>query len=77
MCKLGCANCMFLKKDFLCNDVHMLGLNAFEVVSLVEKWSKEHPQKTRAQDFFEKFPNAARAYKNIPRACAGHCGYCG
>ena len=37
-----------------------LGLNveAEELVSIVEKWSAEHPVKTRLMDFSEKYPKA-------------------
>ena len=34
-----------------------------EMVNAVEKWAKEHPQKTIMQDFFEKFPNAPKNKK--------------
>lgn len=29
-----------------------------KAVAIVEEWSKKHPKKTRAQDLFEKYPNA-------------------
>ena len=47
-------------------------------IEVVEKWSKEHPPKTMAQDFFEKFPNAPKRINthNIPQACPDMCGYC-
>lgn len=38
----------------------------------VQKWSDEHPKKTYAQDFFEKFPNAPKdksAKSEYPDAC--------
>lgn len=28
------------------------------VIEIMQKWSDEHPKKTYAQDFFEKFPKA-------------------
>ena len=31
-------------------------------VSAVEKWSAEHPQKTRQSEFLKLFPNAKMAY---------------
>lgn len=47
-----------------------------ERVAFVEQWSKEHPQKTRMQDFLEKFPNALLTGKNeTPTACCKHLGY--
>ena len=39
------------------------------------KWAAEHPEKTIADDFFEKFPNAPRDDANNPYPCAKDCGY--
>lgn len=36
---------------------------------IVDKWVKEHPAKTYAMDFFEKFPNAPKEYDGIPVPC--------
>ena len=35
---------------------------------IVDKWVKEHPIKTYAMDFFEKFPNA-KTYDGDPLIC--------
>ena len=35
----------------------------------VQKWSDEHPKKTYAQDFFEKFPKAQIDSDGSPFAC--------
>ena len=43
------------------NDIHIL--------EVVQKWSDEHPLKTYAQDFFEKFPDAPRRDDGSPKAC--------
>lgn len=50
-------------------------------IEILQKWSNEHPKKTYAQDFFEKFPDAPRletAKDGYPDACrstiyAGKC----
>lgn len=47
-----------------------------EMIAIVEKWSKEHPVKTMAMDFFEKFPNAPKHRDGIPKCCPNVCGYC-
>ena len=49
-----------------------------KAVQIVEQWSKEHPRKTRLQDFLEKYPNAAlTSYGHkIPKVCAQDVGYC-
>ena len=49
-----------------------LTIRAEEIITAVEnlqKWSDEHPKKTYAQDFFEKFPDAQRALDGTPFAC--------
>ena len=39
---------------------------------IIDKWVSEHPVKTYAMDFFEKFPNAPRSSDGIPQTCWGH-----
>lgn len=46
-----------------------------EIVSAVEKWSAEHPIKTRLMDFLEKFPNAP-LYEGLPKTLPSALGYC-
>lgn len=36
---------------------------------IVDKWVKEHPVKTYAMDFFEKFPNAPKDDNGNPKCC--------
>lgn len=50
--------------------------NPEKVVELVEKWAKEHPEKTRKQDLLEKYPNAKLFNGKSPKACAEYLGYC-
>lgn len=40
-----------------------------EAYKNVDKWVAEHPVKTYAMDFFEKFPNAPRDIDGSLRAC--------
>lgn len=40
-----------------------------KAVEIVQKWSDEHPQKTYAEDFFEKFPNAPKEDDGTPKSC--------
>ena len=43
--------------------------------AILAKWAEEHPEKTIADDFFERCPNAMKDDMKIPHACAKHCGY--
>lgn len=47
-----------------------------KLISDVEKWSKEHPQRTRLQDFLGKYPNAQMCESGLPSACCMSLGYC-
>ncbi len=67
---VNCHECPFNKKDYGCN------LNTLESVDIVEKWSKEHPQKTMLQDLLEKYPNIQLNDRGIPRdLCPHSLGY--
>ena len=37
-----------------------------EIVSRVEKWAKEHPVKTRQDEFFHQWPDAEIGYDGLP-----------
>lgn len=57
MCKSfgdGCMSCPFYKEGDNC----MAILWEEEMVPIVEKWSEEHPRKTRQSKFLEQYPNA-------------------
>ena len=40
-----------------------------EKVSIVEKWSKEHPAKTRQSAFLERYPNASIDSQGVLYVC--------
>lgn len=63
----GCINCPLHSKDVSCLP-DSLPDNADEIV---DKWVAEHPVKTYAMDFFEKFPDAPRKVGGIPVPCLG------
>ena len=44
------------KTDHVCGD--FIKKHPEEAVSIVEKWSKEHPRKTRQSEFLKMFPEA-------------------
>ena len=43
--------------------------DAKRAVENLQKWSDEHPKKTYAQDFFEKFPKAQSGSDGTPFVC--------
>lgn len=81
-CTIACNKCDI---DNACNKLGIdadgaLGCSDFEMdypekaVEIVEKWAKEHQLKTRAQVFFEKFPDAIKNSDGKPEVCAKYCG---
>lgn len=46
-----------------------------KAISIVEKWSAEHPQKTLLQDFLEKYPKAPIEDDAFPAVCPFQLGY--
>lgn len=43
--------------------------DAIKAIEILQKWSDEHPVKTYAQDFFEKFPKAQSNSDGTPFVC--------
>lgn len=73
MCKAlgdGCEECQL---ERLCSG----GLREYpiEAEAILAKWAAEHPERTIADDFFERCPNATKDDMEIPHVCAKHCGY--
>ena len=68
-----------------CNGCELLGNCPFvtipsnidlnKIESILAKWAEEHPEKTIADDFYEKFPKAPRTGAGVPHACAVDIGY--
>ena len=64
---LQCIECPI---KFCHNTTTYLVNNIDKVNDIILKWCDEHPEKTYADDFFEKFPNAERRYDyEIPNVC--------
>ena len=59
-----CEGCPFCCN---CSSPDSFSDNADEIV---DKWVKEHPVKTYAMDFFEKFPNAPKIRDGLPEPTA-------
>ena len=59
-----------------CNIEEMSDEELENFANTVEQWSKEHPPKTRFQDFMKKYPNAPICESGVPSACCKSLGYC-
>lgn len=74
MCQsLGCKDCPIRGSNGKCRVLNPGNIG--EVVPIVEQWSKEHPQKTRLDDFKEKYPNANLDEHGVPECCCAKLGY--
>lgn len=51
--------------------------NLEKMIETVEKWSQEHPRKTRLADFKEKYPHAPLDENGMPNLIPWNLGYCG
>lgn len=70
MCK-GCPR----EKCLKCEIKELSNTGIKELINDVEKWSKEHPQRTRLQDLLEKYPSAMMCNDDSPKVCCKHLGY--
>ena len=58
-----CDACYFEKLNDIFN-LHPMAYSKF--VETVEKWAKEHPVKTRKDEFFKQWPDAEIGYDGLP-----------
>ena len=77
-----CRGCPALGKDAIClllspHNRPNAVKNIDKAIEAVEKWSQEHPRKTRLMDFMEKYPNAPRNKSGTPELMPWNLGYCG
>lgn len=67
-----CADCPFSDKGIECKVYSAPQQFPDDADKIVDKWVEEHPVKTYAMDFFEKFPNAQKDRNGAPMACWKH-----
>ena len=58
-----CDACYFEKLNNIFN-LHSMAYCKF--VEIVEQWAKEHPVKTRQDEFFKQWPDAEIGYDGLP-----------
>lgn len=69
-CSVECPMNRFVEEyGTVRNCIGVMNVYQKEADRIIDKWCKEHPQKTYAQDFLEKFPNAPSC-NGIPYASA-------
>lgn len=75
MCEVikECDDCPMSVKGACLSSADMQDGSIMEAI--LAKWSAEHPEKTIADDFFEKHPKAKRGDDGTPAPCAENCGY--
>ena len=65
-----CEGCVLENKCIVLKDCDYA-----EAEAILAKWAAEHPERTIADDFFQKHPKAPRDDTNVPYPCAKDCGY--
>lgn len=53
-----CDECSFLKEGGVCPNGRTKDASKEKIVSIVERWAKDHPAKTRQSEFLKAFPDA-------------------
>lgn len=69
----GCSNCPCYSKNNGTNEECLRFRERYpeKDVSIVEKWSEEHPAKTRQSEFLKMFPNAKISIYGALAVCPG------
>lgn len=57
--------------EFSCSELRKIQQNP-TIVSIVERWSKENPRKTRQDVFLEQYPNAVLDKDGVLRICPSY-----
>ena len=75
-CRISCADCPLGSENnttgLRCGDLQ--GVYQEIAVSIVEKWSKEHPQETYLTQFLKHYPNALMDDDGTPEVCVNELG---
>lgn len=75
-CSICCADCPLGGENnttgLACGTLQ--GVHPEIAVSIVEKWSKEHPQETRLTEFLKHYPNALMEDDGTPEVCVNELG---
>ena len=76
-CSIRCANCPLGSEKnttgLCCGDLQRVYSEI--AVSIVEKWSEEHPQETRLTEFLKHYPNAPMVENGTPKMCVNQLGF--
>lgn len=76
-CGINCSECPLHNgnngTNYSCHQFERL--QPENAIEIVENWAQEHPVKTYAEDFFEKFPDAPKTSSGTPKAL--RCGVYG
>jgi hypothetical protein len=66
----SCNNCLIRDRCIMNKD-----FDPDHAEAILAEWAAEHPERTIADDFFEKHPKAPRQSHDYPEACARVVGY--
>lgn len=73
ICKIDCKKCPLCPTNNGTSE--KLSCTSFEkfypekAISIVQRWSDEHPQKTYLSEFLKNYPNASLVHDGTPEIC--------
>lgn len=77
ICKICCSECPLCSKNTGTSEILSCGvLEVYypeKAISIVQKWSDEHPQKTYLSEFLKNYPNAELNH-GVPKVCLKELG---
>lgn len=78
ICKIDCKKCPLCPTNNGTSE--KLSCTSFEkfypekAISIVQRWSDEHPQKTYLSEFLKNYPNASLVHDGTPEICLRKLG---
>lgn len=70
----SCGGCPIYAERGILTCAQFQNIFPRQIVEIVEKWAKEHPQETRLTQFLKHYPNAPMDMYGIPCACVKDLG---
>ena len=67
----GCNECPAFSIDYCSGNSRVIA-DSFKLVDIVEKWSNEHPVKTRQSEFLKQFTKANVDENGVIRICPNY-----
>lgn len=78
ICKIDCKKCpLYPTNNGTSEKLSCTSIEKFypeKAISIVQRWSDEHPQKTYLSEFLKNYPNAPLVHDGTPEICLRKLG---